>query len=269
MIKIFISYSHSDRSFLEDLQKQLAQLSRNREIEIWTDKNIAPGGPWNEEIHKHLQSTDVILLLVSSDYLHSNYSYEVEVTAAMNRHAEGKATVIPIILRPCDWVNTPFAKLQALPSNAVAVSVWPNKDEAYLNIVDGIKRKIARRETELMGRILEPQPLSFKEQLAEIRRKFLLATDTRTLKKLLFEINQLEKENHTDFELDELKDKIRDSIQYNSSPPASKAPAPVSHRPMFTRFISVAWQTHQTSTILIAIGLVGLIMYLSYLYWFA
>lgn len=139
-LNLFISYAHSDESFKNDLLKHLEPLRRLNLIESWHDRKLRAGEEWDKVISSNLKSADVILLLVSIDFINSRYCYDVEMETALDRHEEKRATVIPVILRPCLWQQTPFAKLQALPTGGQAVSVWRDRDEAMVDIVDGIRR---------------------------------------------------------------------------------------------------------------------------------
>jgi hypothetical protein len=125
-LKVFISYAHVDTSLKDDLRKHLQPLCKLNLIQLWHDQDISPGRDWGKEIVDKLNTADVILFLVSVDFINSQYCYNVEMEAAMERHGRGEARVIPIILRPCLWSSAPFAKLEALPSNAQAVMLWPN-----------------------------------------------------------------------------------------------------------------------------------------------
>jgi hypothetical protein len=125
------------------LIKHLSMLMRTGVITGWHDRRISAGSEWKDRIDEHLESADVILLLVSSDFLASDYCYDLEMKRAMERHAEGTARVIPIILRNCDWSGAPFGKLQALPKNARPVKSWDDQDEALTDIATGIKEAIA------------------------------------------------------------------------------------------------------------------------------
>jgi hypothetical protein len=89
-----------------------------------------------------LNSAGIVLLLVSADFLASNYCYDIEVTQAMERHEAGEAVVIPVLLRPVDWQAAPFAKLQALPKNAKPVTSWDSCDEAFTDIARGIRHAV-------------------------------------------------------------------------------------------------------------------------------
>src|SRR5215210_4642126 len=114
-VKVFYSYSHDDEGFRKELEKHLSLMRRNGEISGWHDRNISAGTDWKDSIDKHLESAKIILLLVSADFLSSDYCYEIEMRRAMKRHQEGKARVIPVIVRNCDWSSAPFSSLQALP----------------------------------------------------------------------------------------------------------------------------------------------------------
>ena len=103
---------------------------------------MRPGDEWEEEISERLEEADIILLLISIDFINSNFCYDVELERALERHKDGAARVIPVILRSCHWQQTPFAKLQALPKEAKAVCSWLDRDEAFTDIAEGI-RKVA------------------------------------------------------------------------------------------------------------------------------
>ena len=138
-IEVFFSYAHVDETLRNELAKHLSLLERQDIIAGWHDRRIAAGTQWADAIDTHLQTAHVILLLVSADFLASNYCYGVEVKQAMARHEAGEARVIPIIMRPVDWQPAPFGKLQALPKDGRPVTSWPNLDEAFLDISRGIR----------------------------------------------------------------------------------------------------------------------------------
>src|SRR6185369_17675756 len=111
-------------------------------ISEWHDRDISAGSEWDDEIAEHLESASVILLLISPDFIASDYCNDVEVKKAIDRHEEGTARVIPIILRPVKWDGLLFSNLQALPSEGRPVTTWPNEDEAFLDITNGIETVI-------------------------------------------------------------------------------------------------------------------------------
>lgn len=144
MIKLFFSYSHKDEELRNELDKHLSILKRQGIITVWHDRCILGGSDLNREINNNLKTSNVILLLISSDFLASDYCYDNEMTYAMTMHEKNEATVIPVILRPCDWHDTAFGKLLACPSDGKPVIKFPTLDEAFLEVTNEIK-KVAER----------------------------------------------------------------------------------------------------------------------------
>ena len=138
-LQLFFSYSHKDEALRDELANHLSTLTWQGVISNWHDRKILPGDEWDHQINDNLNTADIILLLVSSDFIASSYCWDVEVTTAIERHNTGKARVIPVILRRVDWSDTPFAKLQFLPKNAEPVTSWTNRDEAFTNVAQGIR----------------------------------------------------------------------------------------------------------------------------------
>ncbi len=143
-IEVFFSYAHEDENLRDELEKHLIILKRQRVITGWHDRRIGAGREWEGEIDAHLNTARVILLLVSADFLASDYCWDVEVKRAMERHEAGEARVLPIILRPVLWEGAPFSKLQALPTDANPVINWKNHDEAFLNVAQGIRATVEK-----------------------------------------------------------------------------------------------------------------------------
>jgi class 3 adenylate cyclase len=138
-IELFLSYAHTDEELTNKLITHLSGLQRQGMITTWYDRKITAGQVWGAEIDAHLESSRVILFLVSAAFVSSNYCNGIEVTRAMERHESKEAIVIPIWLRPVDCQGTPFAKLQGLPANARPVTTWSQQDMAFLNIANGIR----------------------------------------------------------------------------------------------------------------------------------
>jgi hypothetical protein len=137
-VVLFYSYSHKDEAYREELVKHLIMLQRSGLIREWHDRKILPGEEWDEQISINLENADLILLLISSDFLASKYCYDIEAKRALERHNSGEAIVIPIILRPVSWDLTPFSKIQALPFNAQPITQWADKDSAFVSVCEGI-----------------------------------------------------------------------------------------------------------------------------------
>ena len=138
-----MSYSHKDESYRQRLETSLAQLERDKLISTWYDREILPGGTWDREINENLDSAAIILLLVSPDFLASEYINSYELSRALERQRSGSAIVVPIILRPSDLKkDSPLKALQALPSEGRPISKWGNRDKAWLDITRGLRRLI-------------------------------------------------------------------------------------------------------------------------------
>lgn len=144
---VFVSYSHKDERYRQRLDISLVQLQRNHLISIWYDKKILPGQEWDREIDTNLENADIILLLISPDFLASDFAYSQEMLRAVERHQAGSATVVPIIVRPSDWQDSPVGALQALPSAGRPVSKWPNRDQAWLDVAQGLRRLISNQRS--------------------------------------------------------------------------------------------------------------------------
>ena len=140
--KVFFSYAHEDEGLRDKLASHLSRLKREGAIAAWHDREIRAGTEWEGEIRENLASADIILLLISADFLASDFIWKVELTQAIERHEDGNARIIPIILRPTDWQIDNLKKLQALPTNAKPITTWDNEDEAFLDVVQGIRRVI-------------------------------------------------------------------------------------------------------------------------------
>jgi hypothetical protein len=141
-LSLFISYSHTDEGIKTELLKHLEPLRRLGLIEAWNDRKLKPGEEWDKVISSKLEEADIVLLLVSIDFINSSYCYDIELKQALDRHDAKEARVVPVILRACMWQDALFAKLQALPKDGRAVSLWPDPDAALLNIAEGV-RKVA------------------------------------------------------------------------------------------------------------------------------
>jgi hypothetical protein len=140
-ISVFYSYSHRDEAFRDELEKRLAPLGRSGIITGWHDRRIVPGTEWDGEIERKLASAEIILLLISPEFLDSDYCWK-EMETAMERQRTGLAVVLPIILRPVQLKHLPFGALQSLPENARPVSKWEDRDDAWLNVSEGIEQAI-------------------------------------------------------------------------------------------------------------------------------
>lgn len=143
-VKLFCSYAHKDETLLNELKKQLAFMVRLGQLETWHDRMIAPGAEWEPEILARFNEANIILLLISPDFIASDFCWEKEMTWAMERHRANTAVVIPVILRPCKWTRLPFGELQGTPKDNLPVSSSPDRDTSLLEVVEFIELAVKK-----------------------------------------------------------------------------------------------------------------------------
>lgn len=136
--KIFISYSHRDSNALKKMQAHLATLKRAG-TDVWVDEEILPGDEIDKAIPKALKQANIFVALVSSDYMASNYCYDIEYQYALGRRERRTMYVVAAIVRPCDWKRSTMARYKALPKDGKAVIEWAHQDKAYADIAEGIR----------------------------------------------------------------------------------------------------------------------------------
>jgi internalin A len=148
-IKVFLSYSHEDHELKEKLETHLKGLAYRDLIDHdhpWNDRRIMPGEEWYPKIIEELERAEIILLLISSDFIASNFCYKIELPVVMKKHEANNAIVIPILLRDCVHIGHPFSKLQGLPNTAKGkfepVTSWGNQDAALTNVTEGLLKSI-------------------------------------------------------------------------------------------------------------------------------
>ncbi|MCF4967724.1 toll/interleukin-1 receptor domain-containing protein [Nostoc sp. CMAA1605] len=150
-IEVFISYHEKDEEFRQELEKHLASLRRQEVISSWHDRKIIPGQDIKGEIDQRLNQAGLILLLISPDFLDSDYHWTVEVTRALEQNAAKKTCVIPVLLRHVDWDVPRLKELLPLPKNRKPIKSWADRDEAFVEVVKGIREAIAL----LMAQLVE------------------------------------------------------------------------------------------------------------------
>jgi len=160
-VKIFFCYAHEDEQLLNTLKNHLFPLKRTGLIEIWHDRDISAGTDWEQQIKSHLNEAQIILLLVSPDFMVSDYCYGIEMQRALERHDLGEARVIPVILRHVYWQGV-LGKLQALPTDARPVKSWSDLDEGLYNVTEGIRKVIEEitLKSSPSSPVPSPQPVS-------------------------------------------------------------------------------------------------------------
>ncbi len=165
-IDIFYSYDYEDELLRKELEKHLSSLRSQRIITDWHDRGITAGMEWESTVNSHLDTADIILLLVSPDFMASDYRYSKEMQRAMQRGANGEARVVPILLRPVDWKGASFATLPVLPNNEKPVILWASRDDAFVNIVTGIRKiiqEILETRLQLLGNRMQEINVPMRE----------------------------------------------------------------------------------------------------------
>jgi hypothetical protein len=146
-IRLFYSYSSADEEYRKRLETSLVMLKRFEGLMGWHFRKIIAGEEWDKEIKGELEKADIILLLISPDFLVSDYCFDIEVKRAIEKHEEGSASVVPVILRQCDWKHekSPIKILQGVPENGIPISLWPDQDVAYQDITEKLKLLIKKK----------------------------------------------------------------------------------------------------------------------------
>jgi len=164
-LTVFYSYSHRDEKLRNVLATHLSILKRQGIINEWHDRKIVGGEDWESAIEENLESAEIVLLLISPDFIASDYCWGKEMTVSLARHESGKARVIPILLRPVDLKGAPFTKIEPLPKNNKFITLWNNRDQAWLEITKGIREASTQV---LSGHIIQDE---VKRELARNRKK--------------------------------------------------------------------------------------------------
>lgn len=166
--KVFISYAHKDEDYKNELIEHMAVLKNSNIVSEWNDRKITPGKDWSDEISNNLESSTLILFLISSSFMNSEYCMGIEVKKSLEMHSKGLAQLIPIVIRPVEWSDSELSKLQGLPKGAQAVSSWNNNDEAWVNVISGIKSHMEEFQpvSKSVLKVIAPEPRPSNETKA-------------------------------------------------------------------------------------------------------
>lgn len=184
-LKIFYCYAHEDQEYREQLDRHMAHLKRRYNLKTWFDREILPGENWEAKIEEHLKTANLIFLLISPDFMDSDYCYNKEMMRALHRHNQGEAMVIPIIVRWVYWNDAPFSSIQVLPLDARPICDWPNLDKAFYDVVMMVERVIQvllaamqkrRQENQLGVLIQQKQYFAAKDFLQRYESEISVAT---------------------------------------------------------------------------------------------
>ena len=174
-MKAFISYSHRDSGVVDRLHTHLATLRRDGLIDAWFDRRILPGDPIDAKITSELESCDIFLMMVSPDFLASDYCVGREMRRALERYERGDARVIPIIIQPCDWTSSTLSNLKVLPRDGKPISEWTNENNAYLDVVNELRRIL--RDVDQVTTMPEPPVLGSSSDPRPKARRYRVKRD--------------------------------------------------------------------------------------------
>jgi hypothetical protein len=167
--RVFYSYSHKDAELRDSLGTYLAPLVQQKKIAEWHDRKIEPGANWETEIKSELDSADLILLLVSADFLASEYCFGVEVETALARLKRGEVKVVPVLLKQCLWSESRFSELQIIPRDAKPITSWSSREEALTNVAEEISKLVSATPPSPSPADAQPQPYRFDSSLNLVR----------------------------------------------------------------------------------------------------
>ncbi len=167
IIRVFCSFADEDQPLQKKLEKQLKSLERQGQVFVWDKHKVHPGQEQKREIENQLKEADLILLLISQNFISSDDCYGIELGKALRRYADGKARIVPILLRPCTWNGLRFSTFQVLPRNEKPVTLWSKQDVAFQQIVQEIETIVREIRQHGHGYI---EPLQMK-QTSSIRNK--------------------------------------------------------------------------------------------------
>ena len=226
VISIFVSYAHEDDEERKDLTTHLRQIPN---VAVWDDRAIPAGSNWDEDITTRLNTADIILLLISKDFLDSEYVKDVEIKVALERNEAGDAIVIPILLKSCIWTPR-LGGLQALPSdenlpedkNWVTSDAWNRLDDAYTHVARGVMRQVDRLSeirTERQRRRIEAEEMYRKEVAKMLADGIISDIERDTLDELReeLELSQDDADRIEKGELRPLEERRKNLVRYEKT----------------------------------------------------
>jgi len=144
-IRVFYCYASEDEKLRRELEKHLHGLQQADLITTWYDRRLQAGINWKKKVDKRIESADLIVLLISNYFLQSAYPLGIEMQKALKRNKAEENRIIPVLLSPIssiEWEKTPFNHLPLLPTGRVPVTEWQERDEAFLNVVEGMRKAV-------------------------------------------------------------------------------------------------------------------------------
>lgn len=144
--RLFISYAAADDELCIEMLAHLSVLRRQQLIDVWHQQKIISGDAIQAQQQAHLNEADVVLLLLSADFLESDLCTGFEMRRALEMYGAGRAQVVPVLLRPADWRNSPLGHLRPLPGDGRPITSWTDRDEAWEAVTSGLRRILLHLE---------------------------------------------------------------------------------------------------------------------------
>jgi len=206
-ISIFLSYAKEDKPFKDKLLKHLSSMIRRNQIDIWDDEQIAGGQNWKEEIESKLRTAQVAILLVSADFLASDFINDFEIPILLERGKKGEVSIVPMLIRPVYFQGSELSDFKGLPKSGKPISNWQNEDEAWISVVGDLVEIIEKKEKEILS--ATPQKQAEKVwDIAKIRMLIGQGNLPQALKELDLIAVQKNDENFT-LALDMIKSRLK------------------------------------------------------------
>lgn len=176
MIKVFISYAHEDEKYKNELAKHVSALVRQGVLEEWNDRQVKAGDEWDQAIKSKLNQANIILFLVSKNFIASDYINDVEIHNAITRHKKGEVRIVPILINYCFFDGSPIAQFPIFPKGNKPIQAWKNPDEAWLDVIHGILNTIADFKGKNANNFVAKYNLDARQDAKEVKDIYNLQT---------------------------------------------------------------------------------------------
>ena len=187
IVQVFIAHVREDAPFLQELLGHLKPLEAEGLCHVFTDEQITMGKEWEAEVKNALNESDVILLLISSDFVQSSYFKQFELEKTLYRYRHGQALILPVIVRPANWQDLPVNRYQTLPKEGYPISSYSDRESAWK---EGVIQPLRELFTKMSGGRIELNKSVTTEKTSAITGKSPAADQLKA------DVRKLTSENH-------------------------------------------------------------------------
>ncbi len=167
--RVFIGSAQADAPHVDTLKKHLKLYERQNLIQIWEESMLIPGELRKNKIEQELHAAEIILLLFSADLLAEDFIWGAEMNKILEKVKRKEVQLIPILLRPSGFADTPFAAYAAVPDREKPISNYNNKDEAWTIVVEQIKRCIQAKSTSNLNTETNSNSMTIEQLKTKVR----------------------------------------------------------------------------------------------------